>query len=361
MSSYRSRLPQIRFSAHSKWVYGLLFPWFIPLTGYFLFGMRYISELPVFLIVTSINLSIATLCFFAMDVVVLGITSKYPKLGQTLPRVLWMSAAFVVITTLVILAGFWLYTHFSILNYTLKLQTVKHILLLNLLGNLVSVGVYEGVYSITEWKAGMQEREALQKINLQNQFESLRSQVDPHFLFNSLNSLSSLIITDAARAEQYVQELSSVYRYLLENNKQDITRLKAELDFAASYFHLLKIRFGQAISLEIAVADELLNMQLPPLSLQLLLENAVKHNVARVSRPLQIEIKSTPDGRLMVRNNLQPKTTQQVSHQVGLSNIAAKYRLLGQREIELDDSGGFYTVTIPLISQVNTRQLDTTQ
>jgi LytS/YehU family sensor histidine kinase len=142
-----------------------------------------------------------------------------------------------------------------------------------------------------------------------------------------------------------------VYQYLLQNNHHDLTTVAAELAFIGSYFHLLTIRFGAAISLEVNVSDALLSRQLPPLTLQLLVENAVKHNVVRISKPLKIEILSLEDGRLLVRNNLQRKNTPVASNHVGLSNIAAKYRLLAAREIEVADTDGFFSVRVPLLAE----------
>jgi LytS/YehU family sensor histidine kinase len=180
-------------------------------------------------------------------------------------------------------------------------------------------------------------------------------------LFNSLNSLSSLIGRDAAGAGQYVQELSQVYGYLLRTNNHDLTSLGTELDFIRSYFHLLRIRFGGAIALEITVDPSLLAHTLPPLTLQLLVENAVKHNVVRVSKPLRIEISSLDDGRLLVRNNLQRKNTPVASNRVGLANIAAKYRLLAQRDIEIEDSDGYFSVRVPLLENQTPSPVPATQ
>jgi LytS/YehU family sensor histidine kinase len=292
-----------------------------------------------------------TATFFTMDAIVVAITRHYPGLKQTLPRVAWMLAAFAVITTGVILSGFWLYTSFRILDFQFNYAKVREMLILNFMANIVSVGVYECIHSVTEWKVNMQEKEQLRKVNLQSQFESLKNQVSPHFLFNSLNSLSSLISRDSHKAEQYVGELSNVYQYLLQTNHHDLTTVASELAFIGSYFHLLTIRFGAAISLEVNVSDALLSRQLPPLTLQLLVENAVKHNVVRISKPLKIEILSLEDGRLLVRNNLQRKNTPVASNHVGLSNIAAKYRLLAAQEIEVADTDGFFSVRVPLLAE----------
>jgi LytS/YehU family sensor histidine kinase len=153
------------------------------------------------------------------------------------------------------------------------------------------------------------EKEQLKKTNLQGQYKSLKNQVNPHFLFNPLNSLSSLIADEPQRAEQFVDEMAKVYRHLLQTNRPadtpgretDLTTLTNELTFIESYFHLLKTRYASGIQLEITIdsADE--DRLLPLLTLQVLVEKAVKHNVIHAARPPIIEIKSAPNGHLLVR------------------------------------------------------------
>lgn len=182
------------------------------------------------------------------------------------------------------------------------------------------------------------------------QLRALQSQVNPHFLFNSLNTLSSLIDESPRQAGAFVDELSSVYRYLLRANDQPLTTLREELAFIQSYYHLLKTRHGNGLSLRIAVAERCLDAQLPPLTLQLLVENAVKHNVVLPEQPLSIEIFTDPTGQLVVENNLQRKTTRVLSNGVGLSNILTQYRMLGQATPTVSDEAGRFVVKLPLVA-----------
>jgi two-component system, LytTR family, sensor kinase len=136
--------------------------------------------------------------------------------------------------------------------------SMTHILVLNLVVNLISVGVFESRYSMGVWRASQAEKEQLKKINLQSQYESLKNQVNPHFLFNTLNSLSSLIADEPERAEEFVDEMAKVYRYLLQTNRQtddtgELTTLATEMAFIQSYFHLLKTRYGAGVQLDIAL------------------------------------------------------------------------------------------------------------
>ncbi len=193
---------------------------------------------------------------------------------------------------------------------------------------------------------------ALQRVQQEKtevQMRALQTQVNPHFLFNGLNTLSSLIDESPRQASDFVDELSSVYRYLLRSNETELTTLGVELRFIQSYFHLLKTRFGNSIHLETHIDERFRDALLPPLTLQLLLENAVKHNVALAEQPLTIGIRTTPEHRLIVENNLQRKTIRIESNGVGLSNIAVKYRLLNQPEPVIQEKNGWFQVILPLL------------
>ncbi|MGA0558601.1 sensor histidine kinase [Larkinella sp. VNQ87] len=182
------------------------------------------------------------------------------------------------------------------------------------------------------------------------QMRALQSQLNPHFLFNSLNSLSSLIADEPAKAEQFVDEMASVYRYILQTHDFELTSLGRELQFIHSFFHLLQTRYGRGIQLTINVADEYLNRQIPPLTLQLLVENAVKHNVVSSERPLEIQIFTTDDNWLTIRNNLQRRPVDRVkSTQKGLLNILAKYQMLGQPTPVVEETATEFVITLPLI------------
>ncbi|WP_229365714.1 sensor histidine kinase [Fibrisoma montanum] len=182
------------------------------------------------------------------------------------------------------------------------------------------------------------------------QLRALQGQVNPHFLFNSLNTLSSLIDDSPRQAGEFVDELSSVYRYLLRANDNPLITLRDELDFIRSYYHLLQTRHGKGIDLRIAVDDRFLDTQLPPLTLQLLVENAVKHNVVLPDQPLTIAIATNPDGQLVVQNNLQRKASRVLSNGIGLSNILTQYRMLGQGLPTVHDGSGEFVVILPLVA-----------
>jgi two-component system LytT family sensor kinase len=189
----------------------------------------------------------------------------------------------------------------------------------------------------------------LKKENLQSQLDSLKQQVNPHFLFNSLNTLSSLMRKDVNKAEKFLDELSKVYRYLLRNNEGELINLSTELQFIESFVHLLKTRYGDALQMTISVDEVAKNLLLPPLTLQLLVENAVKHNIIDKQMPLLITLETDDQLWLSVSNNLQKKSISLPSNKVGLSNIAGKYKLLEQPSIIISETKEKFTVSIPLI------------
>jgi len=173
--------------------------------------------------------------------------------------------------------------------------------------------------------------------------------VNPHFLFNSLNSLSSLINEDPEKAEKFLDEMSKVYRYLLRTNEEGLTTLESEMQFIQSYFHMLKTRYGEGLDMETNIDDHYMNYQIPPLTLQMLVENAVKHNMIMKNNPLKILIMTTNSGKLIVSNNLQRKDRMVSSNRVGLTNIVNKYRLMKKEEISVRDDGKEFAVVVPLI------------
>lgn len=193
------------------------------------------------------------------------------------------------------------------------------------------------------------EKAILEKVNLQSQLEALKQQVNPHFLFNSLNALGTLIEEDPKQASVFLEELSTVYRYLLRSNDQNLITLAAELDFIHSYTHLLKTRYGLGLNLEIKVDTAHKNYQIPPLTLQLLVENAVKHNIILPEAPLTITIVTNPLHQLVITNNLQRKNARIHSNGVGLNNILTKYKMLGQTLPTVHENEKQFAVFLPLI------------
>jgi sensor histidine kinase YesM len=192
------------------------------------------------------------------------------------------------------------------------------------------------------------EAERQQKANLLSQFETLKNQVNPHFLFNSLNVLLELVHDDAALAEDFIVKLTKVYRYVLELKDQDSVSLREELRFIQNYLFLQQIRFGNSLQLYSQVPESSQERHLPPLSLQLLVENALKHNVVSREQPMAIEM-MVEDGWFVVRNSYQPRQDQVISTGIGLSNLRQRYAFLEAPAPSFGVEGAHYVARIPLL------------
>lgn len=211
--------------------------------------------------------------------------------------------------------------------------------------------IYEAMSFYLQLQQTIAEKAILERQNVESQLEGLRNQVNPHFLFNSLNTLIYLIPEDSEKAVRFVQQLSKVYRYVLESRESKLIPLSDELDFLKAYVFLLKERFGDNLEVEIRGLDQKKDTAIVPLTLQMLFENAIKHNVISTGKPLRIEV-FAENGHLVVRNNLQKKNQVMDSTGVGLQNIKDRYRMLTEKEVEVIASQQYYTVALPVIEVV---------
>jgi len=206
-----------------------------------------------------------------------------------------------------------------------------------------------------EWKKAATAKSTKQEIVAKTEtakFESLKSQIDPHFLFNSLNVLTSLIGENPKQAERFTTKLSKVYRYVLEQRNKELIPLSEELRFAKTYMELLQMRFEEGIEFEIPDETSNEDLKIVPLSLQLLLENAVKHNVVSSNKPLVLRI-FEDDGVLIIENNVNPKEAVGKSTKVGLKNITDRYRLLTKRNVGIINDKRTFRVSLPLLTKNN--------
>lgn len=193
------------------------------------------------------------------------------------------------------------------------------------------------------------ESQKLQQENLRIQYESLKNQINPHFLFNSLNVLTSLIKIDAGLAEKFTEQMAKVYRYVLEHKEEDTVTLQTELDFIKSYIFLLEIRFPGKVTFEIDVPNSYLDRNVPPLTVQLLIENAVKHNTFSKRNPLTVKIFIDDEDYFNIANNLQKREVGMGSTAVGLQNITDRFRQLTDRLPEFGKRGEQFVARIPLL------------
>lgn len=248
----------------------------------------------------------------------------------------------IVISTAITLFANWLkpYTEelTGVLIYNAMMYAVVNILLMSIL----EAWIYN-----TESRQARQIAENLQEELSQIRFEVLKSQINPHFMFNSLNVLSGLINTDVAKAQLFIDEFSQIYRYVLETIEQPVVTLNKELDFMRSYLFLQQIRYGESLTYSVNIIAGQLQRLVPPLSLQVLLENAMKHNIVNVEKPLKIEIYSEGEF-LFIKNKIQPKISG-TSTGLGLKNLIKRYALISKLEPKFTVENNYYIAMIPLI------------
>ncbi len=220
--------------------------------------------------------------------------------------------------------------------------------LLDLIPTFFVTSIYESAYFFSEWKKNLQRSEALARASIQGELEALQRQLDPHFLFNSLNTLAALIEPENDPAQQFVEQLADVYRYVLLSRDRATVPLAEELKFVEAYVALNKTRFRNDLQLDQHLAPDTARRSVAPLSVQMLIENALKHNVISAESPLRVSLRAA-DGYVSVANNVQPKTALAASTKVGLQNIIDRYRLLTERPVEVQQGGGLFTVRLPLL------------
>ncbi len=209
--------------------------------------------------------------------------------------------------------------------------------------------IYEIVYLNKERESDLVKVERSEKLKVQAQLDALKSQIDPHFIFNSLNTLSYLISSSQEKAKLFNDTLAKVYRYILINKEKDLIQLKEEIEFASNYFYLLKIRYQTGLFMTIKMNNILAEDYLiPPLSLQTLIENAIKHNHFSEAKELTIIIDISPE-LILVRNNKQLKKFDIQSSRIGLSNLDERYKLILQRGLHISQSPDQFTVTLPIL------------
>jgi two-component system, LytTR family, sensor kinase len=204
------------------------------------------------------------------------------------------------------------------------------------------------MFLLEKWRFSLAELERFKKENAEFRFESLRSQLNPHFLFNSLNTLASLIYENGEKAELFIRELADVYRYILEFRDHELVKVSKELEMVRSYIYLVQLRFDQNLEMTVNIGTQSGERLIAPMTMQMLIENAIKHNIISKKKPLTIRIYDE-ENYLVVENNLQKKETKEYSSNVGLKNIQSRYNFLSANKMEVYEDKQTFKVRIPLI------------
>ncbi|MDT0608001.1 sensor histidine kinase [Croceitalea rosinachiae] len=237
----------------------------------------------------------------------------------------------------------WGYINYPLPSFPVQFATGAIVLFANL-------GFYECLLLIVELKNIKVKEEVIKKEKITSQLMNLKNQISPHFLFNSLSTLIHLIDTDSEKSKEFVHKLANVYKSTLEVSDKNLVSLKEELKYINTYTSLLQERFGSNVNFKIKIQNEDKHKRVIPLSLQLAVENAVKHNIITKKQPLNINIQTEND-YLIIKNNLQKKLTNGINYGLGLENITKRYKLLTNRRVIIENGKLDFILKLPLLSE----------
>jgi sensor histidine kinase YesM len=273
---------------------------------------------------------------------------RYSVFKETIKLVVYQVVVLSVFVSLVELAE--LYAIKNFLNITLSSIQKTSLFLISLIITFMISSIYASVAFFIEWKENLMRAQALEKANLEARYDTLRNQVNPHFLFNSLNTLL-MLVNDNPVASRYVESISEIMRYMLQSRDKEAVLLRDELNIAKEYVYIQQNRFGDKLIVEIDVPEQFYHYAIPPLAIQMLLENTLKHNVVSKEHPLFVKVYISPDKYLVVENNLKSKIDKEPSTGVGLENIRNRYLFLTGKDIVVKQVSGKFVVMLPLFEK----------
>lgn len=239
------------------------------------------------------------------------------------------------------------YIFYGNINDPFAFGIIMHFRSLGVMISFLMTGLVQMLYLYKNNHNQKIEMERLLSENIRSKYIALKNQVDPHFLFNSLNTLSGLITVDSSRAQEYLQRLSAIFRYSMQD--RELVTVGAEVEFAKTFGELMRVRYGDALLFNYDIPEEISRRKIMPFSLQLLIENAVKHNVIIDSKPLEIDIFYCDD-RIFVKNRVNPKREKELGEGIGLVNLSKRYELFGDYRIEITHQNNIFSVSLPLIN-----------
>jgi LytS/YehU family sensor histidine kinase len=300
------------------------------------------------------TLCVTTVIWLGNRAIMIWARNQYPLFGEIKKRLVIQAIVMLVFTLLANnIIGYFLNSYCELAIEKAMGRTLTDVIINTntsaIFCTLTIVAIYESKHFMFELSESIREKEMLKRESLQAQLNALKTQVNPHFLFNNLNTLCSIIPENPKQAVDFVQELSKVYRYILEVKDEKSISVRDEIKVLQAYAFLLKTRFGNNFNLDISITEQEMEYKIVPFSLQLLVENAIKHNVVSADKPLKIFV-HTEDGNLLVSNNLQKKNQIVESTGIGLNNIRNRYKLLTDKLVAVKETALQFTVSIPLIA-----------
>lgn len=345
----KATLPQ--YSGKDQWVFRTIVLPYTLCMNFIIFGAQYLSSLLYFLAISAVTVIAFTVFFTGIGSVAVFMKKRFFKEEQVGVRLFTIIAFSLLLSALFLWLLFRFYEAIPYFRFKGSDETFVWSFFALGISNIFLSFLHEGIARYQAWKQHRGETEQLKNVYQRSRLQGLRSQVNPHFLFNSLNALSSLIMEDEEKAEKFLDEMSKVYRYLLRNESDTLVRLEEELQFLQSYQHLLHARFGSGLQINVDVAVEMKTKWLPPLTLQTILENAFAQNTISKTTPLVVSVTTATD-ELIVTNNIQLKTiTNSGDVEEGLDNLLSKYNLLTKKAATIEDSITQRIIRLPLLNE----------
>jgi two-component system, LytTR family, sensor kinase len=316
------------------------------------FNPSYFSDAPHFAAYTLVSIILFGGYFILCGAIAVYLRNRFPEERQLFRRLSVSIIAFLLTTGLFLRGALQFYESIPWFGYSFSPKVF--------LWNYVALGIIniflvffmEGISRYQDWKKSLAETEALKITYQQGRLNALKSQVNPHFLFNCLNTLSSLIQENEEQADRFLNEMTRVYRYLLRPDTEHLVELETELQFIQSYTSLLHTRYGEALVIRTGLDENNRSGKLPPLSLQVVIENIITENTLSRTQPLQIEISTENSQYAFIRHNVQLKQAGgRAGGSSGMNNLVQKYELLGNPLIITVDEFGFRTIGLPILPE----------
>ena len=317
----------------------------------FLFSSWSFGRLPIVeaLYNWSVSLMFSTVNWLVMRGILIGLRKKFPSFKDNIKRIpLFFLTIVITVLTVDYMGNMGLGFIFGQnYNHPLRSKLILPIIIISTM----TMAIYEAIYYYVRLKKSIRDEEQTKRAIVQAQLDALRNQAQPHFFFNTLNTLRDIIDQNTKEeAKEFVNRLSEVYRFILESGNSNLISLRDELRFSKAYLHIQKERFGDNLQVQRDLPPALENELIIPMSLQMLLENAVKHNVISRAKPLLIQVYAEGE-RLVVQNKIQAKSTQLPTTKLGLKNIEQRYALISEKQVHISNEAGCFTVKIPLLSK----------
>lgn len=320
----------------------------ISFVTYYLFNNSHKNTMTDALLSWAVSLLFTIIDWLINRDIMIFLRKKYPAFGDDTKRITLFFIAIVCTVVLVDIIGGLLLSLIPNVNYIGGLVRIEALVPIIIITTMI-MAIYEAIYYNIRLKKSVREEEQSKQAIVQAQLDALRNQAQPHFFFNTLNTLRDIIDQNSKEdAKEFVDKLSDMYRFLLEAGNANLISLRNELKFSKAYIHIQSERFGDNLKLNWNITETSLDAMIVPMSLQLLLENAIKHNVISKAKPLEVNI-NIKDDCVVVENKIQVKSTQLPSTKVGLKNIEKRYALITEKLVKIVDNGNQFSVSLPLL------------